>query len=190
MIYVSCSASILAYACGHPSCWPDGMDKSTFRVCTAKELGDHCKDAHRGNMNNDCKPFRCGLCDNRWKVGDFRLSSFFKAHANSLVKNLNGLMYHLQVYVSSSSVCPWMRSPTHFPWDYTAPERIFSMQSRISHLPLARTATVRLTPTPLWPFVLHQPKPPRAKKTPERRLEPRRSTLVRSVSRCTSSSAD
>lgn len=63
------SASVLAYACGHRECWPpDGMSsKSTF--ATSKELSDHNKIVHNGDLGGS-KPFRCALagCEKSWKV--------------------------------------------------------------------------------------------------------------------------
>lgn len=70
-----------------------------FRVCTAKELGDHCKEMHRSNMDYERKPYRCGLCDNRWKVSFPRFLVIANARADNLGAEFE------RTYVSSPSVC-------------------------------------------------------------------------------------
>ncbi|KAI9068020.1 hypothetical protein FKP32DRAFT_1588049 [Trametes sanguinea] len=72
-------ASVLAYACGHRDCWPADADSSKSAFATSKELSDHSKIAHGGDLGGS-KPFRCALkgCEKSWK-------------------SINGLQYHLQI---------------------------------------------------------------------------------------------
>ncbi|OSD05897.1 hypothetical protein PYCCODRAFT_1383880 [Trametes coccinea BRFM310] len=72
-------ASVLAYACGHRECWPADADSSKSAFATSKELSDHSKLAHGGDLGGS-KPFRCALkgCEKSWK-------------------SINGLQYHLQI---------------------------------------------------------------------------------------------
>ncbi|KAI1797566.1 hypothetical protein LXA43DRAFT_981068 [Ganoderma leucocontextum] len=71
--------SVLAYACGHHDCWPEGAMASRNTYATSKELSDHSKTVHGGDLGGS-KPFRCGLtgCEKSWK-------------------SINGLQYHLQI---------------------------------------------------------------------------------------------
>ncbi|TBU34921.1 hypothetical protein BD311DRAFT_745232 [Dichomitus squalens] len=71
--------SVLAYACGHHDCWPEDMTSSRNAYATSKELSDHSKVDHCGDLGGS-KPFRCGLtgCEKSWK-------------------SINGLQYHLQI---------------------------------------------------------------------------------------------
>lgn len=62
------SPNVLPYACGHLYCWPNDMECSSSRFATAKELADHCKELHRNDLDYESKPYRCSLCNNRWKV--------------------------------------------------------------------------------------------------------------------------
>ncbi|VDB93451.1 unnamed protein product [Peniophora sp. CBMAI 1063] len=74
----SSDPTILAYACGVPSCWPN------VNYATSSELAEHGRVIHPTlvDMLSDpeLKPFRCSLagCNKSWK-------------------SLNGLQYHLQV---------------------------------------------------------------------------------------------
>ena len=63
------SPSVLAYACGHPSCWPEGASSSKACYATSKELNDHHKAEHAADLGGST-PFRCGLpgCKKSWKV--------------------------------------------------------------------------------------------------------------------------
>ncbi|TFK93537.1 hypothetical protein K466DRAFT_537804 [Polyporus arcularius HHB13444] len=71
--------SVLAYACGHSDCWPAGASSSKNAFLTSKELSDHSRFIHGGDLGGS-KPFRCGLagCEKSWK-------------------SPNGLQYHLQI---------------------------------------------------------------------------------------------
>ncbi|PIL30960.1 transcription factor [Ganoderma sinense ZZ0214-1] len=71
--------SVLAYACGHRDCWPEGAMTSRNAYVTSKELSDHSKGNHGGDLGGS-RPFRCGLtgCEKSWK-------------------SINGLQYHLQI---------------------------------------------------------------------------------------------
>ncbi|KAL1951754.1 hypothetical protein VTO73DRAFT_903 [Trametes versicolor] len=71
--------SVLAYACGHRDCWPEGGVSSKSAFTTSKELSDHNKIVHSGDLGGS-KPFRCALagCEKSWK-------------------SVNGLQYHLQI---------------------------------------------------------------------------------------------
>ncbi|KAI0724224.1 hypothetical protein C8T65DRAFT_637 [Cerioporus squamosus] len=72
-------ANVLAYACGHSDCWPAGASSSKNAFLTSKELSDHNRFVHGGDLGGS-KPFRCGLagCEKSWK-------------------SPNGLQYHLQI---------------------------------------------------------------------------------------------
>ncbi|KAI0666343.1 hypothetical protein C8Q78DRAFT_1060895 [Trametes maxima] len=72
-------ASVLAYACGHRECWPADAACSLSAFATSKELSDHSKVQHGGDLGGN-KPFRCALtgCEKSWK-------------------SINGLQYHLQI---------------------------------------------------------------------------------------------
>ncbi|KAI0828359.1 hypothetical protein BC628DRAFT_1365562 [Trametes gibbosa] len=72
-------ATVLAYACGHRDCWPAHAAHSDSAFTTSKELSDHSKVAHGGDLGGT-RPFRCGLtgCEKSWK-------------------SVNGLQYHLQI---------------------------------------------------------------------------------------------
>ncbi|KAI0651537.1 hypothetical protein C8Q79DRAFT_933915 [Trametes meyenii] len=72
-------ASVLAYACGHRECWPADAVCSMSAFATSKELSDHSKVQHGGDLGGN-KPFRCALtgCEKSWK-------------------SVNGLQYHLQI---------------------------------------------------------------------------------------------
>lgn len=63
------SPSVLAYACGHRDCWPAGGVSSKSAFATSKELSDHNKIVHSGDLGGS-KPFRCALagCEKSWKV--------------------------------------------------------------------------------------------------------------------------
>ncbi|KZT06298.1 uncharacterized protein LAESUDRAFT_726121 [Laetiporus sulphureus 93-53] len=71
--------SVLAYACGHLTCWPTDVSESKSRFATSKELSDHSKAEHTEDFGGST-PFRCGLagCKKSWK-------------------SINGLQYHLQI---------------------------------------------------------------------------------------------
>lgn len=100
----------------------------------------------------------------------FLNSQSFPTCADDSVQNLNGLMYHLQVYVSPSPVHRPTCSPTHLSCDPIVPRRIFRMQSPISHLHLPWISIVRRLMTMLSSlFVLRQPQRLDAKRTPARR---------------------
>lgn len=73
------NSAVLAYACGHSSCWPTDAPASRSCYATSKELADHNKAEHPDDMGGN-SPFRCGLigCIKSWK-------------------SINGLQYHLQV---------------------------------------------------------------------------------------------
>ena len=62
--------SVLAYACGHESCWPSGESKSRNCYCTSQELYDHGKVEHSDDVLGCERPYRCGLpeCGKGWKV--------------------------------------------------------------------------------------------------------------------------
>ncbi|KAI0757323.1 hypothetical protein C8Q80DRAFT_1092893 [Daedaleopsis nitida] len=79
MLPATTDATVLAYACGHADCWPAGALSSKSAFVTSKELSDHSKTEHNGNLGGN-KPFRCGLtgCEKSWK-------------------SINGLQYHLQI---------------------------------------------------------------------------------------------
>ncbi|CCM00327.1 uncharacterized protein FIBRA_02357 [Fibroporia radiculosa] len=72
---------ILAYACGHPDCWPVNTEASKSCFATSKHLSDHNKSSHAADLGGST-PFRCGLagCKKSWKL-----------------QSINGLQYHLQV---------------------------------------------------------------------------------------------
>ncbi|KZT65566.1 hypothetical protein DAEQUDRAFT_768737 [Daedalea quercina L-15889] len=72
-------SSVLAYACGHPDCWPESSSSSKACYATSKEVSDHSKAQHAADLGGST-PFRCGLpgCKKSWK-------------------SINGLQYHLQV---------------------------------------------------------------------------------------------
>ncbi|KAI5119921.1 hypothetical protein M0805_000886 [Coniferiporia weirii] len=73
--------SILAYACGHTSCWPRGTTSSSQCFATSGGLQNHFKDRHMDAPGAcDETPFRCSLegCGKGWK-------------------SINGLQYHLQI---------------------------------------------------------------------------------------------
>ncbi|KAI0963145.1 hypothetical protein AcW1_000307 [Taiwanofungus camphoratus] len=78
-LLVASDSTILAYVCGHPSCWPADGTISSARFATSRELSDHNKTEHPNDLGGSA-PFRCGLagCDRSWK-------------------SINGLQYHLQV---------------------------------------------------------------------------------------------
>ncbi|EJD55064.1 hypothetical protein AURDEDRAFT_109532 [Auricularia subglabra TFB-10046 SS5] len=86
---VTSDAAMLAYACGHPDCWPrveremadpDPAPASAVRFATSAELMAHKKAAHPADDADTDKIFRCALpgCGKAWK-------------------NINGIQYHLQV---------------------------------------------------------------------------------------------
>lgn len=70
------SSSVLAYACGHPSCWPQGATSSQACYATSKELNDHQKVEHAEDFGGST-PFRCGLpgCKKSWKVNELSTCS-------------------------------------------------------------------------------------------------------------------
>ncbi|KAI0321345.1 hypothetical protein OF83DRAFT_1099918 [Amylostereum chailletii] len=77
----STDPTVLGYACGHVNCWSDGSSsEEPSRFATSKELSDHVRSQHPGDISADSKPYRCGLqgCGKGWK-------------------SVNGLQYHLQV---------------------------------------------------------------------------------------------
>ncbi|KAI0374497.1 hypothetical protein BV20DRAFT_1118498 [Pilatotrama ljubarskyi] len=79
LLPATADASVLAYACGHRECWPADAPSSKSAFATSKELSDHSKIVHGGDLGGN-KPFRCGLtgCEKSWK-------------------SINGLQYHLQI---------------------------------------------------------------------------------------------
>lgn len=79
----SYSPSVKPYACGHRLCWPARETKSCACFATSRELNDHSKTLHADDILGGGKPFRCGLdrCAKSWK-------------------SINGLQYHLQVFVN------------------------------------------------------------------------------------------
>ncbi|KAI0359049.1 hypothetical protein OH77DRAFT_1575426 [Trametes cingulata] len=79
LLPATADASVLAYACGHRDCWPADAPGSKSAFATSKELSDHSKIVHGGDLGGN-KPFRCGLtgCEKSWK-------------------SINGLQYHLQI---------------------------------------------------------------------------------------------
>ncbi|KZS96158.1 hypothetical protein SISNIDRAFT_548255 [Sistotremastrum niveocremeum HHB9708] len=73
--------SILPYACGYVTCWPDNCLHGSSVFATSRELSEHCKEMHSYvEISDDFRPYRCALagCGKSWK-------------------NVNGLQYHLQV---------------------------------------------------------------------------------------------
>ncbi|KAJ3558410.1 hypothetical protein NM688_g944 [Phlebia brevispora] len=76
---VTSDATILAYACGHESCWPSEEASSKCCYATSQELNEHWKTEHIDDMSCST-PFRCSLagCGKSWK-------------------SINGLQYHLQI---------------------------------------------------------------------------------------------
>ncbi|KAI0639083.1 hypothetical protein C8Q77DRAFT_1213751 [Trametes polyzona] len=79
LLPATADASVRAYACGHRDCWPAEAESSKSAFTTSKELSDHSKLVHNGDLGGP-KPFRCGLggCEKSWK-------------------SINGLQYHLQI---------------------------------------------------------------------------------------------
>ncbi|KAI0768607.1 hypothetical protein BD413DRAFT_479387 [Trametes elegans] len=79
LLPATADATVLAYACGHRDCWPSDAPRSSSAFVTSKELSDHNKVDHGGDLGGT-KPFRCGLsgCEKSWK-------------------SINGLQYHLQI---------------------------------------------------------------------------------------------
>ncbi|KAH8100495.1 hypothetical protein BXZ70DRAFT_937484 [Cristinia sonorae] len=73
------ASNILAYACGHPRCWPANAPESQHCFLTSQQLSDHWKVDH---TTDDIGPnsFKCSLpgCGKGWK-------------------SINGLQYHLQI---------------------------------------------------------------------------------------------
>lgn len=76
------SPAVKPYACGHRLCWPAGVSESSACFSTSRELNDHSKTKHADDVLGGGKPFRCSLegCAKSWK-------------------SINGLQYHLQVFV-------------------------------------------------------------------------------------------
>ncbi|KAI0336158.1 hypothetical protein GY45DRAFT_585147 [Cubamyces sp. BRFM 1775] len=79
LLPATADANLRAYACGHRDCWPAHARRSKSAFVTSKELSDHSKYVHNGDLGGT-KPFRCALtgCEKSWK-------------------SLNGLQYHLQI---------------------------------------------------------------------------------------------
>ncbi|KAI0706054.1 hypothetical protein BC835DRAFT_1311893 [Cytidiella melzeri] len=73
------SDDVLAYVCGHETCWPPGQAMSRKCYRTSQELYDHWKVQHLDDAMCE-RPYRCGLpdCGKGWK-------------------SINGLQYHLQL---------------------------------------------------------------------------------------------
>ncbi|KAI0344158.1 hypothetical protein BDW22DRAFT_1344257 [Trametopsis cervina] len=71
--------SVLAYVCGHDTCWPPGATMSSRCYNTSQELYDHWKIQHAEDATCE-RPYRCGIegCGKGWK-------------------SINGLQYHLQL---------------------------------------------------------------------------------------------
>lgn len=67
--YLTNSFSTLAYACGHPQCWPPDATSSLHCFLTSQQLSDHWKADH---ISDDIgsNSFRCSLagCGKGWKV--------------------------------------------------------------------------------------------------------------------------
>ncbi|KAF8499457.1 hypothetical protein JB92DRAFT_2981456 [Gautieria morchelliformis] len=74
--------AVLAYACGHTSCWPGSTGRGDSCFATASELAGHRRLAHPVDQSpsESGKAYRCALqgCGKAWK-------------------NINGIQYHLQV---------------------------------------------------------------------------------------------
>ncbi|GBE78420.1 hypothetical protein SCP_0113080 [Sparassis crispa] len=72
-------SGVLAYACGHQLCWPEGTITSSACFATSGDLLEHNRAKHPQDHFGS-KPFKCGLagCGKSWK-------------------NINGLQYHLQI---------------------------------------------------------------------------------------------
>ena len=68
--HYSFPVSILAYACGHPQCWPSDATDSLQCFHTSQELSDHWKVKHSSD-DVGSNSFRCSLagCGKGWKVG-------------------------------------------------------------------------------------------------------------------------
>ncbi|KAH9891011.1 hypothetical protein C8Q73DRAFT_763833 [Cubamyces lactineus] len=79
LLPATADANVRAYACGHRDCWPAHARRSKSAFATSKELSDHSKYVHGGDLGGT-KPFRCALtgCEKSWK-------------------SINGLQYHLQI---------------------------------------------------------------------------------------------
>lgn len=75
---VTTDSLILAYACGHPVCWPPGESTGKRCFATSRELSEHFK-GHQ-TRDSSLRPFKCALAD-----------------CNKSWKSINGLQYHLQV---------------------------------------------------------------------------------------------
>nr|UOO00978.1 R2R3-Myb transcription factor [Ganoderma lucidum] len=90
----SSSPSVLAYACGHHDCWLEGAMTSRNAYVTSKELSDHSKTDHGGDLGGS-RPFRCGLtgCEKSWKGHPPVLF----AALTRIAQSINGLQYHLQI---------------------------------------------------------------------------------------------
>jgi hypothetical protein len=98
----SYSLSIRGYACGHQRCLVSDSAVGV-QFITSKELSDHIRTDHAADEFPDHKPYRCGLpgCNKSWKV----VSSYptpCEMIMLILPQSVNGLQYHLQVYVHSN----------------------------------------------------------------------------------------
>ncbi|TCD61575.1 hypothetical protein EIP91_008230 [Steccherinum ochraceum] len=73
------ASGILAYACGHPLCWPADAPTSQRCFSVSQQLSDHWKVDHNSDDVGE-NSFRCSLdgCGKGWK-------------------SINGLQYHLQI---------------------------------------------------------------------------------------------
>ena len=96
---VGCSLSTRGYACGHQRCLVSDSAVGVQFV-TSKELSDHIRTDHAADEFPDHKPYRCGLpgCNKSWKVV-FSYPTTCEIIVLILPQSVNGLQYHLQVYV-------------------------------------------------------------------------------------------
>jgi hypothetical protein len=71
-----------------------------MQFLTSKELSDHIRTDHAADEFPDHKPYRCGLpgCNKSWKVVSF-CPTACEITVLMLPQSVNGLQYHLQVYV-------------------------------------------------------------------------------------------
>ena len=96
---VVCSLSVRGYACGHQRCIV-GDSAVGVQFITSKELSDHIRTDHASDEFPEHKPYRCGLpgCNKSWKVVFSHLTAC-EIIVLILPQSVNGLQYHLQVYV-------------------------------------------------------------------------------------------
>jgi hypothetical protein len=167
---VMCSLSIRGYACGHQRCIASDSAVGVHFV-TSKELSDHIRTDHAADDFPDHKPYRCGLpgCNKSWKVVFSHLTAC-EIIVLILPQSVNGLQYHLQVYVRLDP-------------------SIAIVTLKICCLTVQRRISYKLSP-----LLLRRSLPmltfPRRKHL-ENRNDPRRSTLVlmQTVHRYTNNSA-